>query len=156
MIDVGKEEIPSGYRTFRIPHWEAANLEPSINAISSPATLLNAIDLPRFVRFGTCLDHARKIIRMIGIDQGPVFQLHARPAEILQRLAVEKFHFAHSSRRSHEPGNAIDGFPPGHFPRTQVLISPFTFLDIEVGSVPSDNLPRVVPQRAGAKQEPAI
>src|SRR6185295_4222265 len=120
----GKEEIPSGYRTFRIPHWEAANLEPSIHAISSPATMLNAIDLPRFDRFGTCLDHARKIIRMNGIDQGPVFQLLARIAEILQGLAVEEFHVAHSARRSHEPGNVVDDLPPGELACTLGLLSP--------------------------------
>ena len=48
IIDVCKEEIPGGYRTFRIPHWEAANLKPSVHAVSAPATVLNVIDLLPF------------------------------------------------------------------------------------------------------------
>ena len=97
IIDVCKQEIPGGYRTFRIPHWEAANLEPSINAISAPATVLNVIDLPRFDGLYSGLDYARKVIRMNGIDQGPVLQLLVCFAEILQGLAVEKLDFAHSA-----------------------------------------------------------
>ena len=48
VIDVSKEEIPCGYRTFRISHREAANLEPSVNAIRASTTVLNLIDLPGF------------------------------------------------------------------------------------------------------------
>ena len=156
IIDVCKEEIPGGYRTFRISHREAANLEPSVNAISASATVLNLIDLPRFDRLFARLDYARKVIRMNGIDEGPVLQLLICFAEILQGLAVEKLHLAHCARRSHEPGNVVDDLPPGQFPRTQGFLSPLAILDIYTGSVPFDDVARFIPQWIGAKQEPSI
>ena len=75
ILDVCKKEIPGGYRTFRIPHWEAANLEPSVYAIGASATMLNVVDLSGFDRLFARFDHARKVIRMNGIDEGPVLQL---------------------------------------------------------------------------------
>src|SRR5262249_690258 len=141
IIDVCKQEIPGGYCTFRIPHREAANLKPSVNAISTPATVLNVIDLPRFDGLHTGLDYPRKIIRMNGIDEGPVLQLPMCFAEILQGLAVQKLHLAHCTRGSHKPGNVVDDLPPGQFPRTQGLLSPLAILDIHMGSVPFDDFP---------------
>ena len=60
------------------------------------------------------------------------------------------------THRSHEPGNVVDDLPPGQFPRTQGLLSPLAILDVHIGSVPFEDLARFVPQRVGAKQEPAI
>src|SRR5262249_2940955 len=124
VIDVRKQEVPVGERTFRIPHWEAANLEPSVNAISAPASVLNVIDLPRFDCSCAGLDHAGEIVRMNDADESPVLQLLICFAEILQGLAVEKLDLAPCSHRNHEPGNAIDDLLPGQFPCAQDLLSP--------------------------------
>src|SRR5215469_11127954 len=48
IIYVCEEQIPRGYLIFRISHREAASLEPSVNAISALATVLNLVDLSRF------------------------------------------------------------------------------------------------------------
>src|SRR5215469_6359908 len=48
IIDVCEEEIPRGYLVLRVSYREAANLEPSVNAISTAATVLNLINLSRF------------------------------------------------------------------------------------------------------------
>src|SRR5215472_3783625 len=74
VFNIRKEEIPGGYRIFRISHGEAANLEPSVNAISAAATVLNLVDRSRFDRLFARLDYLRKVIRMNGIDQGPILQ----------------------------------------------------------------------------------
>src|SRR5215472_2221598 len=73
IIDVCKEEIPRGYLVLRVSYREAANLEPSVNAIRAATTVLNLVDLARLDRLFACLDYARKVIRMNGINQGPVF-----------------------------------------------------------------------------------
>src|SRR4029450_10297835 len=112
IVDVCKEEIPSAYRTFRISRGKASNLEPSVNTIRASATMFNLVDLSRLDRLFARLDYARKVIRMNGIDQGPVLQLFTRFAEILEGLLVEKFHFAHCSCRRHKPGNVVDDLPP--------------------------------------------
>src|SRR5215467_1549491 len=44
IIDVCKEQIPRGYLVLRVSYREAANLEPSVNAISTAATVLNLIN----------------------------------------------------------------------------------------------------------------
>src|SRR5262249_11694303 len=74
IVDICKQEIPRGYLIFDISHWEAANLEPSVDAISAAATMLDLIDLSRFDRLFAGLYHAWKVVRMNGIDQGPVLQ----------------------------------------------------------------------------------
>jgi len=68
IVDVCKQKIPGGYRTFYVAHWETANLEPSVNAIRAAATVLNIVDLPRFDRLNAGLDNARKTIRMNSIN----------------------------------------------------------------------------------------
>ena len=50
ILDVGQEQIPCGYRTLRIPHRQAANLEPSVNAVSAATTVLDLINPPGFDR----------------------------------------------------------------------------------------------------------
>ena len=156
IIDVGQEQIPGGYRTFRIPHRQAANLEPPVNAVSASATVLDFIDLPGFDGFGACLDDARKIIRMNGADEGPVLQLLICLAEILQDLPVEKLHFAHRAHRGHEPGNVVDDLPPGEFARTQGLLATLAILDVDIGSEPPGDASRLIAQGVCAKQEPSI
>src|SRR5262249_51394194 len=68
IIDVCKEQIPRGYLVFRISHRETANLEPSVNAISATAAVLNLIDLPRLDRLFARLNYARKVIWMNRAD----------------------------------------------------------------------------------------
>src|SRR6516164_6403422 len=156
IIDVCKEEIPRGYLVFRISHWEATNLEPSVNAISTAATMLNLVDLSRFDRLFAHLNYARKVIRMNGIDQCPILQLFTGFAKILQGLPVQKLNLAHRSRRGHEPGNVVDDLPPGQFPRTQGLLSPLAILDVYTGSVPFKDVAPFILQWIAANQEPAI
>src|ERR1044071_1355982 len=118
--------------------------------------MLDIIDLPRLDRFRTRLDHAWKIIGMNGAYQRPVPQLLVCLSEILQSLTVEKLDVAPRRHRYHEAGNTIDDLLPGPFPGTQILLSPLAVLDVQIGAIPFDDLPRFVPQRAGAKQEPSI
>src|SRR5262249_44389144 len=75
IVYVGKEQVPRGYLVFRVPHRETADLEPSENPISAAAAVLNLIDLPRFNGFFARLNCSRKVIRVDGIDQGPILQL---------------------------------------------------------------------------------
>src|SRR5262249_47311658 len=75
IIDIRKQQIPAGYRTVRISHRKAANLEPSINAIRAPATVFHVIDLPAFDGFSAGFDYARKVIWMNGANERPVLQL---------------------------------------------------------------------------------
>src|SRR5262249_14885571 len=156
VINICKQEVPGGYRTCRTLHREAANLEPSVNAIRPSTTMLNFIGLPGFYRLHTDLDDARKVFRMNDIDESPVLQLLTGFAEILQGLSVKKLHLARSTRRSHEPGNVVDDLPPGQFPRTQSILSAFAILNIQIDSIPFDDLAQVVAQRVGAKQKPAM
>ena len=151
IIDIGQQEIPGAYRTFRIAHWEAANLEPSIDAIGAPTTVLNRIDLARFDGLCQSLNHAGKVIRMNGIDEGPVLQILICLAEILQDLAIEELDLARCAQRSYEPRNVVDDLPPGHFPRAQAFLSPLAILDIQIDSVPFDDFPRFVSQWVRAK-----
>jgi hypothetical protein len=52
---------PGSYLIFRISRWDAANLEPSVNTISAPTTVLNIADLSRFDRLFARLDYASSI-----------------------------------------------------------------------------------------------
>src|SRR5215813_2580996 len=83
IIDVRKEEIPRGYLAFRVSHRKTAHLEPSVDAISASAAVLNLVDLPRLDRLFARLNHTRKVVRMNGLDQGPVLQLLRCLTEIL-------------------------------------------------------------------------
>src|SRR5262249_54002943 len=123
---------------------------------SASTTLLNVIGLARFDRFSPRLDCARKIVRMNNVGPGPVLQLLSCLAEILQNLTVEVLDLAGCSRRMHEPWNVVDDLPPGEFLGTQGFLPSLAILDVDIRSVPFDDFPRFVPQRAGAKQEPAI
>src|SRR5262245_42975891 len=156
IVDVSKEEIPRGYRTFHSPRWEAANLDPPVNPISASTTVLNFVDLSGLERLFARLDHARKVIRMNGIDQGPILQLFTGFAKILQDLPVQKLYFAHCTGRSHEPGNVVDDLPPGQFPRTQGLLPPLAILDVYTGPVPFEDVAPCIPQWIAANQEPSI
>src|SRR5262249_12680627 len=98
----------------------------------------------------------RKVIRMNDSDQGPVLQVLTRLAEILQGLLVEKLNFAVGAHGGHESGNVVDNLSPGDLARAQSLLPPLAVLDIEIGSMPSGDLPRLVAQRVRANQEPPI
>src|SRR5215469_1321277 len=112
IIDVCKEEIPGGYFVFRISQWEAADLEPSIHSVSTPATMFDFVDSTLFNGLTTSLHDARKSIRMNGISQGPVLQLLICLTEVLESLAVEKLNFTHWAHRRHQPRDVIDDLPP--------------------------------------------
>src|SRR6516164_9801271 len=156
VVDVDKEPIPCRYFTFRIPHRAAASLEPSVNTISASVTMLSFKVLARFDRLFPRLDCLRKIIGMNDTDAGPVLQLLSCLAEILQSLAVDKLNLAHSTRRSHEPGNVVDDLPPGQFPRMQGLLSLLATVDVYTGSVPFEDVARFILQWIGANQEPSM
>src|SRR5262249_45441379 len=71
-------------------------------------------------------------------------------------LPVEKLHFAHCARCSHQAGNVVDDLPPGEFPRMQGFLSPLAILDIYTGSVPFEDVARFIPQWIAANHEPSI
>src|SRR5262249_12337660 len=146
IIDVYKKQIPRGYLVFLISHRETADLEPSINAISAAATVLNLIDLPRLDRFFACLNYARKVIWMNRTDEGPILQLLTCSTEIPKSLAVQELHFAHCTRRRHEPWDVVDDLPPREFSRAQGFLAPLTVFDVYTGSVPFQDLARFIPQ----------
>src|ERR1700730_18826943 len=88
----GIQPEPGSCLIFRISHWDAANLEPSVNTISvdNGAQHRGPVPLRLFVR----LDYARKVLRMNDLDEGPVLRLLIRFPEIFQGLPVKKLHVA--------------------------------------------------------------
>src|SRR5215467_1435408 len=156
IIDVCKEQIPRGYLIFRILHRETANLEPSVNSIGTAAAVFNLVDLPRLDRLFAHLNYARKVIWMNRTDEGPVLQLLICLAEILQGLAVQKLHFAHCTSGCHEPRNVVDDLLPRKFSRPQGFLPSLAILDINTGSVPFEDVARLILQWIGANQEPSI
>src|SRR5262245_13486549 len=145
VVDVCKEEIPAGYRAFRISHWDAAHLEPSENAVRAAATVLNLVNLPCFDRLFARLDYTWEVIGVNDIDQGPILQLFTRFAEVLKGLSVEKLDLAHCARRSHKPGDAVDDLPPGEFSLAHRILSPLAILNVYTGSVPFEDVARSLP-----------
>src|SRR5262249_16298610 len=136
IVDVSKEQIPRAYLVFRIAHGKTADLEPSVNAISAAATVLNLINLACLDRLFPRINDARKVIRVNRADEGPVFQLPACSAEILQGLAVKKLDLAPCTRRCHQAGNVVNDLPPGELTRTHRILSPLAILNVYTGSVP--------------------
>src|SRR5215471_5151938 len=134
-----------------LPH-----LEPAVNPIRASKTGLDGKDLARFERRCPSLDYGRKILRMNDTDAAPAFQILICFAKILQFLAVEKRGVTRCPRRIHEPGYVVDDLPPGELAGPQHFLSPLTVLDVYTGSVPFDDVARLIPQRIGANQEPSI
>src|SRR5215469_7963787 len=89
-------------------------------------------------------------------NERPILKLFICFAEIVQCLAVEKFHLTSRAHRRYKPRNTIDDLPPRKFARTQDLLTPLTILDIYIAAVPFDDVSRLVSNRACAKEEPAI
>src|SRR4029450_7476193 len=46
--------------------------------------------------------------------------------------------------------------PPGEFARTKRFLDALAILDINTGSVPFDDFPRLVSQRVGSKEKPTV
>src|SRR5262249_28913620 len=101
-------------------------------------------------------DHTGKVIWMNRTDERPILQLFTCSTEILKGLPVEELYLSHSPRRGHEPGNVVNDLPPRELSGTQVLLSPFVILDVSTGSVPFEDVARIIPEWIGANQEPAI
>src|SRR5262245_51761960 len=88
------------------------------------------------------------------IDEGPVLQLLICFPEVFQSLAVEELDLAHCAPRSDKARDIVDNLPPGQFSRTQGLLSPLAIIDVQIGSVPLNDIARLVSQRVRTKQEP--
>jgi hypothetical protein len=140
VIDVSKEEIPRAYLIFCVSHRKAANLEPSVHPIRTPAAVLHFIDPTLLNGPDASLDDAWKVIRMNDIGQCPVFQVLSCLAEILQSLTVEKLDLTLRAHRRDQPGDVIDDLSPGQFPRLQDFLCPLPVLDVKICSVPPDKV----------------
>src|SRR5215831_20884211 len=60
IIDIRKQEIPSCYFVLSISHRKAADLEPSIHSVGTPASVLYFVDATLFDRLDASLDDVGK------------------------------------------------------------------------------------------------
>ena len=104
VVNVSQQHVPAGDTTFRVSRGESARLEPAVRAIGPTLTMLILIRLPGFDRAPPRIDHARKVIRMDSVADGPILQFLSRLAEVVQDLAVEKFDFARGLKVHTNPG----------------------------------------------------
>src|SRR5262249_35154191 len=156
LLDVGIEPIPRRYLTFRIPRCAAARLNPSVNSIGPSIPLLNIVGLARFYRLSPCLDDSGKVVRVNDIDARPVFQFLPRLAEIFHHLLIKKLHLACCTRRMYEPRDVVNDLPPRKFAGLQSFLSTLPILDINIGSVPLEDVARFILQWIAANKEPSV
>src|SRR5258707_1766581 len=87
---------------------KTSDVEPTVHAIGSAATILKIKRLTRFARATPGADPATKVIRMDAVAYGTILQFLSRLAEIFQDLAVDKFDLPCRIRGRHKPRNAVD------------------------------------------------
>src|SRR5262249_36344227 len=156
VVDVGQEEIPRGYLTFRIPHRAATRLEPSISTICAPATQLNITDLARFERPSKRFEHTWKVVSMNDIGSGPVLQLLTGFAEKFQDLLVKKLHLAGWAHRVYESGDVVDDRAKIGLALQQLLLGALAIIDVCKKEVPGGDFSLCVSHRETADLEPSI
>src|SRR5258708_16811081 len=64
--------------------------------------------LPGFEPAPALVDHARKVIRMEGVEGDPMLKFLSHLAEIFQDLAVEIFDLPCRTQGKHKPRNVVD------------------------------------------------
>src|SRR5260221_9274481 len=138
LVDVRPQAIPTHNAAFGITLRKPSNLEPSVHAIGSTATILEIKGLPGFDRTPPGLAHARKVIRMDHVAGGPILQLLSRGAEVFQELPVDEFDLASRAQGSHKPGNAVDDQAQALLIRPEAVLCALAVVNVSQQHVPAD------------------
>jgi len=105
-VNIRNQVVPTDDAPFRVPQRPAAYLEPAVNTIGAPDTVLNLVRIPRLYGTRPLKHHALAIIRMH--KRAPITQFLTRLARVIQELLIDEFDLASRGHRTHQAGNAVD------------------------------------------------
>src|SRR5437868_1219054 len=100
-------------------------------------------------------EHTRKLVRRNDIACLPVRQRFDRTKK-LQHSAVDLFDFTGWSQHGDLSGNAVNDQASVELARPQLLVGSLAILDVDVRSVPLDDVSRLVSQWVGPEKKPTL
>jgi len=157
VVDVHQHHVPAGDLLVGVSHSERADLKPSIHAVSSAATVVDAVRLARGHRLGECGNHTLEIVGMHGVGHRPVPQFFAGLAEVFENLLAEQLDLSRRVHGHHETRKAFDPTAEVGFDRAQIALGASSVVvDVGVDAAPADDLGGGVCLRGSTAEEPAI